>query len=213
MAGTLSGMMVPVETVIWVNRHLREDREYAIKNGFQFETENILVPEGHQTGGVPTPVYDAFSAGSERACADIVVTTHLPDGSPAVLAIKRAMNKPFGGMWWMQGGSYHTYRLISNFVVERTEKECGVRPNIHGIIGEFRTCAEDFVCSTTNTCYVGYAPYDAILKAYAKDHSNWYLFTYEHIMHTSLAALLHWYPKFVFQRALDTMPGTVSATS
>ena len=111
--------MVQVETIIWSNRHLKADREDARRNGFSFDSEDILVPEGQRTDGVPKPVYDEFSTGSERACADIVVTTHLPNGKPAVLAVKRNKTQPFGGKWWMQGGSYHTYRLISDFVAER----------------------------------------------------------------------------------------------
>ena len=211
--GTLSGTMVKVDTIIWWNRHLREDREDARKNGFEFETEDIMVPEGQRTGGVPAPIYDAFSSGSERACADIVVTTHLSNGTPAVLAVKRAMNKPFGGQWWMQGGSYHTYRLITDFLLERAEKECGVRPEIQGLIGQFRTCAEGYVCSTTNICYVGYAPFDAIIKARTdSDHSSWCLFTLEdlasHARSLPAKSAPHWYPMFVFKQALTTMPAT-----
>ena len=205
---TLSGTMVKVETIIWFNRSLKAERQDAKKNGFDFDYENVLVPEGQRTGGVPKPVYDEFSTGSERACADIVVTTHLPNGKPAVLAIKRNENQPFHGKWWMQGGSYHTYRLISDFVAERAEKECGVRPEIQGVIGEFRTCADDYVCFTTNTCYVGYAPYDAIMKARVdKDHSGWRLFTFDELMPVpATVGDWHWYPLFAFQQALTTMP-------
>lgn len=205
---TLSGSIARVETIIWLNKHLRVDREEGKKNGFQFCNENILVPEGQRTGGVPKPVYDEFSTGSERACADIVVTTHLPDGAPAVLAIKRNKNQPFGGKWWMQGGSYHTYRLISDFVAERAEKECGIRPKIQGIIGVFRTCADDYVCSTTNTCYVGYVRYDAIIKARTdKDHTSWCLFTSDDLASFSIEnSNWHWYPLLAFTRALATMP-------
>ncbi len=202
---TLSGTVVKVETIIWFNRHLWEDREHARKNGFEFESKDILVPKGQHTGGVPAPVYDAFSAGSERACADIVVTTHLPSGKPAVLAIKRGMDKPFGGQWWMQGGSYHTYRLMTDFVLERAEKECGVRPEIQGVIGQFRTCAEDYICSTTNTCFVGYAPYDAIIRARTdKDHSSWCLLQVEDILVSPFFRGMHWYPRFAFLQALST---------
>lgn len=180
---TLSGTMVKVETVIWWNRYLKAERQDSKQRGLMFPCESLIVPEGQRTGGVPKPVYDEFSKGSERACADIVVTTHLSDGKPAVLAIKRNANQPFHGQWWMQGGSYHTYRLISDFIAERAEKECGVRPEIQGIIGEFRTCADDYVCSTTNTCYVGYTPYDAIMKARVdKDHDSWRLFIFEDMM-------------------------------
>ena len=206
IAGTLSGTMARVETIIWVNRHLKEDRENAKKYGFKSETTDILVPEGQRTGGVPAPIYDAFSVGSERACADIVVTTHFLNGKPAVLAIKRAANKPFGNKWWMQGGSYHTYRLITDFVIERAEKECGIRPELQGIIGQFRTCADDYVCSTTNICYVGYVPYHELVKVQAdKDHSSVRLFTLEDLASLPAEAM-HWYPDIVFNQALRTMP-------
>lgn len=200
--------MVQVETIIWLNDHLRADRKNAKKNGFRCLTRSVLVPEGQRTGGVPKPIYDEFSTGSERACADIVVTTHLPNGKPAVLAIKRNQSQPFGGKWWMQGGSYHTYRLISDFVAERAEKECGVRPEIQGKIGDFRTCAEDYVCSTTNLCYVGYAPYDAIMKARTdKDHTSWRLFTADDFgLFNERSEGWHWYPIIAFTRALSTMP-------
>ena len=100
------------------------------------------------------------------------------------------------------------YRLMSDFVTERAEKECGVRPEIQGLIGEFRTCADDYVCSTTNTCYVGYAPYDAIITARTdKDHSSWCLFTLDDIaLFSADAADWHWYPLLAFTRALITMP-------
>lgn len=206
-AGTLSGTMVKVETIIWYNRQLKAEREGAKRNGFIFYEEDVFVPEGQHTGGVPKPIYDEFSTGSERACADIVVTTHLPDGRPAVLAIKRNANQPFHGKWWMQGGSYHTYRLISDFIAERAEKECGVRPEIQGVIGEFRTCADDYVCSTTNTCYVGYVPYDAIVKARVdKDHTSWRLFTLNDFKLIVLTVDWHWYPLFAFKQALVSMP-------
>ena len=114
----------------------------------------------------------------------------------------------FGGKWWMQGGSYHTYRSISDFVLERAEKECGVRPKIQGLIGVFRTCAEDIICSTTNVCYVGYVPYEEVVKAQAdKDHSDVRLITL-----CSLDLVpnheKHWYPMTVFKQALRTMPST-----
>jgi len=208
MEASLSGTRVTVETIIWWNRNLKAERQSSKRGELLFPSEDIFVPEGQRTGGVPKPVYDEFSIGSERACADIVVTTHFPDSKPAVLAIKRNENQPFHGKWWMQGGSYHTYRLISDFVAERAEKECGVRPDIQGVIGEFRTCADDYVCSTTNTCYVGYAPYDAIMKARVdKDHSSWHLFTLDDFKLIPAPTVeWHWYPLFAFKHALISMP-------
>lgn len=208
--GTLSGRLVEVETILFVNSHLAEDRLYAKIHGYRSQTEDIIVPEGHRTGGVPAPVYNEFSRGSERACADVVITTRFPDGEAAVLVSKRAANKPFGGCWWMQGGSYHTYRLISDFLIERAEKECGVCPSIEGFIGVFRTCAEDYLASTTNLCYVGFAPYEEIRDAQNdKDHEALRVLRLEDLLHLPAhnpASQFHWYPMFAFKRALETMP-------
>ncbi len=208
MKTSLSGQVVRVERAIWVNRHLKQDREYARRFGFLYDDQDVWVPEGQRTGGVSSSVYDAFSAGSERACADVVITTYLPNGIAAVLGIKRQKNKPFGGMWWMQGGTYHIYRSMSDFVIERAEKECHVRPELEGLIGQFRTCASDYVCSTTNTCYVGYASYDAIQEAHPdKDHIGFHFFTLDDFKLISApTAGWHWYPLYAFRQALVTMP-------
>lgn len=155
---------------------------------------------------VPDEAHLAYRARKEAACADIVITTVLLSGKPAVVSSKRAKNVCFGGYWWMQGGSYNAYSPIVDFVTNRALKECGVKPAVEGIIGLFRTCAEDLHASTTNICYVGFVPHDQLISAkHDKDHTDQKLLTL-----SDLSSLpkeeLHWYPKLVFTMALATMP-------
>lgn len=207
MQKSLSGQIVETENVILLNPNLEKDRQiYKAAGGYANGTFSVRVPEGQTMGGVDAASYDNYRKGLDSACADIVVTTLLPDGKPAVVATKRAQNKCFGGGWWMQGGAIHSYRLITELVLERAEKECGVRPQIEGLIGVFRTCAEDYLASTTNLCYVGFAPYEKLSEAKAgDDHIAWKLLTLDKIGQMSVKEL-HWYPRLTFEIALNTMP-------
>ena len=205
---TLSGTMVEVDSIVSVNPNLRLDRIQARIYGFAPPTENVVVPPGQRIGRVSQESDDEINARKECACADIVITTHLAfeNGTPAVLAIKRAKSEPFGGCWWMQGGGYEGYRLISDFLLERAERECRVRPALEGFMGVFRTCAEYAVRSTTNLCYVGFAEFDQIRQAVIdQEHTDWRLLTLA-TLDTLAPEETHWYPLFTFRRALETMP-------
>ena len=205
---TLSGFVVPVETVIWWNQFLREERQRSRQNGFFMQILYVRVPAGHRFGGVAQRVYDGYRNGLEGACADIVITARMPkNGTPVVLASRRAMDKPFGRQWWMQGGAVHSYRSLQEFIIERAEKECGVRPKIEGIIGIFRTCAEDKLCSTTQICFVGFAPYEELSHVCVdNDHKEWRLIRLDELLELERYDNFHWYPAVTFERALTTMP-------
>lgn len=207
MSASLSGMTVAVDKIIFINSCLTEHRRWIATGGESDMMGTVKVPEGHRSGGVSSEYYDGYRQGLASACADVVITTYLPCGRPAVLASKRASNKPFGGKWWMQGGAIHSYRSITDFVCERAEQECGVRPVIEGFIGVFMTCADDFLACTINLCYVGYIPAQKLGDCWAwadKDHTHACVLTGD-----DLARLpekeKHWYPMLVFNEALDTM--------
>lgn len=105
----------------------------------------------------------------------------------------------------MQGGAFHPYRSITDFLAERAEKECGVRPKIEGLIGVFRTCAEDFHASTIQPCYVGSIEYADIIKAKPDmDHSSWRLLSLRDLQNLP-AEEKHWYPMLTFQLALESI--------
>lgn len=210
MAGSLSGTFVSVETKIFVNFNLTNDRQGVVARGVAYagahDFEEIMVPEGHVSGGVDSAMYDGYRKGLDSACVDVVITTVLPDGVAAVLASKRASGKLFGNKWWMQGGAIHSYRRVHGLLVERAEKECGARPRLEGFIGVFRTCAEDMLGATTNLCYVGFVPYDDLGKVKTdQDHTGLRLLTLEDCCGLPEEEK-HWYPMYTFIIALKTMP-------
>ncbi|MDP3771772.1 MAG: hypothetical protein Q8Q94_00140 [bacterium] len=205
---TLSGKRFLTDTVIWMRNVSDLTKERKLRYVHAGEVD-ITVPPGHRSGGVSPDIYDGYRQGLDSACADVVITTRMPDGEAGFLAVKRALGKPFGGKWWMQGGAIHSYRSIESFLVDRAERECGVSPVIQALIGVFRTCAEDFLASTTNLCYVGFAPYHMVERASAdKDHIAFHLFS-AHEFRGSVYTHKeewHWYPIQVFNAALDSMP-------
>lgn len=212
MAHSLSGMRVTVETIIFLNPYMEQERrpyldDMPYQSSESFFADEVVVPEGHVSGGVRSKAYNAYRQGLDSACADVVITTILLDGDPAVLASKRAPGKLFGNKWWMQGGAIHSYRLISDFLLERAEKECGVRPVLEAFMGVFRTCADDLLGSTTNLCYVGFIEYQQLVQAGTldHDHTDRKLLTLNDLYCLSEDER-HWYPMFAFEQALITMP-------
>lgn len=201
-------MRVETETIIWINGELKNQRKKLRENPeaelYSYPTILMEIPAGHMNDFVPDEAHSAYRARKEVACADIVITTILPSGKPAVLSSKRNKNSCFGGCWWMQGGSYGAYSPIVDFVIGRAKKECGMEPNMEGVIGLFRTCAEDFHASTTNICYVGFVPYKSMTKP-DQDHSQqkWLTFSDLNMLPKKNR---HWYPMLVFSLALETMP-------
>ena len=80
-----------VETVIWINGNLYNDRRHNQKFPGELiagRNQPVVVPEGHRVGGASGEAYDAYRTGLDSACADIVVTTTLPSGEHAVVASK-----------------------------------------------------------------------------------------------------------------------------
>jgi ADP-ribose pyrophosphatase YjhB (NUDIX family) len=140
----------------------------------------------------------------DSACVDIVIATTDKKGEPRVLAIKRGPNKPFANKWWMQGGALHAYVSTLDFVTERAEKECGVRPQIVGLICVARTCAPDFLASTTQPCYLGLVPFEKICVKYDADHSAGRLLGWNDLSHLPTDEQ-HWYPMFAFKTAINAL--------
>jgi len=193
---------IPIEGIILVNPRLKEDR---VKKFVSMMDKKVIPPVDNIKRGVAKDVYDIYSLGLERACADVVITVRLPNGDNAVLAVKRAMNKPFGGKWWMQGGSFHPYRSIVDFLIEKAGKECGICPKIEALIGVFRTCAEDHICSTIQLCYVGRIDYDDLAKIKLdKDQTAYRILTMRDL-ETLPKKQKHWYPMLTFRLAIETM--------
>ncbi len=167
----------------------------------------VTIPPGHRANGVPADIYHGYREGLVGACADIVMTTVLPKGLPAVLAIKRGPNACFAGKWWMQGGAVPCYMPLIEFVKMRAEQECGVRPFVEGIIGVFRTAADDKVADTIQTCHVGFVKYEEVAAKFKEDaaHSDRRLLTLGDINIIMPASGMHWYPNLCFRAALRTM--------
>lgn len=209
MVASLSGTNVSVETIISLNPYLAQCRKISFHEPYlgALEFEDVTVPDNHRIGGVGPEVYDGYRQGLDSACADVVITTVLSDGVPAVLTSKRAPGKLFGNKWWMQGGAIHSYRRIIDFLEERAEKECGFRPRVQAFIGVFRTCADDRLGSTINLCYVGFVDHRELIKTHIwdKDHTDFKVLTLDTLKRIPKDEQ-HWYPMFVFKEALTTMP-------
>lgn len=210
MAGSLSGKIVRVETVILTNPYLAAQRNCVARGFTSFTSaegfEEIVVPEGHRAGGVESVYYNGYRQGLDSACDDVVITTWLPVGVSAVLASKRAPGKLFGKKWWMQGGATHSYRPIEDFLGERVKAECGVCPRLEGLIGVYRTCADDALGSTTNLCYVGYIPYEDLTAAGVDDDHTAFRLLSLRDLGLLPSEEKHWYPMGVFRKAMETMP-------
>lgn len=157
--------------------------------------------------GTDGDTYNKYRQNLAGACADIVVTTILENGKPAVIATKRAANKCFGGKWWMQGGAFFANCIIQQWVAERAKVECGCEPEVQGLAGVFYTCASDFMASTLQPCFVGFIPIKEVRKTVAADddHSAVKLLTLEEVENLPEDER-HWYPDLVFRLALESMP-------
>lgn len=214
---SLSGKRVELDCALWVNPNLAEERQGFL--GYDAiirdtpvpssaDNSTVIVPAGHRQGGVPKEAYDAYRAGLDSFCVDVVITTNIGGlkGTPAVLAMKRVPNVCFAGKWWMMGGAVHSYRPLFEFIQERAERECGVKPGIRARIGLFRTAAPDILACTTNLCLLGQVWHDQIVDKFRadSDHSVHRLLTLENLKNLPEDEK-HWYPMFCFQRALETM--------
>ncbi len=133
--------------------------------------------------------------------------TTKPDGENAVLLSKRKSSEPFGGFWWVHGGSLGAYQSIAEFITERAKQECGVAVQLGPVIGVYRTSAANAVQSTMQPCYAAVAPYEAIVEKMRTDpnHESIRLFT-ESELASIPASERHWYPTRVAEIALANMP-------
>ena len=177
--------------------------------GYEPPMEEVVIPPGHRVGGATSEAYKDYRAGLDSACADIILTTRLPDGRAAVISTKRGPGKLCAGMWWMQGGAVHSYRPYHEFLAERAAAECGAPADaivVEALVGVYRTCASDFFGSTTNLCFVGYVDFDKIKSAYHDaDHVDQRLLTLEDLSMLPKVER-HWYFTRIAELALTTMP-------
>ena len=168
----------------------------------------IVQPPAGTTNGVPPDVYDAYRRGRDSACVDIMLATRLKDGTPAVLLSKRKVNVCFGGMWWMYGGAVGSYQSMTDFVVERAKKECGIRPDPSELVlvGVYRTCAPDIIGSTLQPCYAARVGLAEIQKYMGTDqaHESIKLFTLRELYQIPTAEQ-HWYPMRVASLVLQAL--------
>ncbi len=151
--------------------------------------------------------FDQVKLAKDLACVDIVIVTRMPDGQHAVLLSKRKASDPFGGLWWIHGGSLGSYMDVGEFIAERAQKECGVPVTPQVLIGVYRTSASNFPQSTLQPCYATVVPYEVIQKKMDTDgnHESVKLFTWKDLDAIDPAEA-HWYPLRVANIALQHMP-------
>lgn len=175
---------------------------YSIDN-----QEELDVPEDTPRGVDPT-TYGAYREGLASACADVVVTTTKPDGTHAVIVIKRGSGKCFEGCWWMQGGAIYKFLSMIDFAAERGKVEGGSEPIIEALLGVYRTAWSQKgseAADTLNVCYVGFVPFGELHLMDDQDHIGVSILTLEDLDELPEDEQ-HWYPDRVFRLALETMP-------
>ena len=191
-----------------LDRLRRERLTASATNPFEGCGQGVIgtnVPPCPVKQGVDGETYGRYREGLISGCADIVVTATAPDYTHRVLAVKRAAGKCFGGSWWMMGGAVHAYRSLTDFVADRAEKECGVRPSVEACMFVAYTSATDVNASTTQLCFVGRVKWNQIEKIRADaDHSAVKLLSFDQIVDMPPEEL-HWYPRLAFDLALSSM--------
>jgi len=194
------------DTIVFDNPNLAADRRNCAAR--RHEVVGVSVPTGRVIGGVPQEYYDGYRAGLTSGCADLVVTTRLENGEPAVLAIRRAKDKSFGGTWYMMGGAIHNYTSIHDFLSWVVEREVGLK-NLQpeALVGLYRTTAEDYIADALAVCYVVTVPIEQIREQARPDenHVEWQLFTAEELDKIPQDQQ-YWHPMHCFRRCLNTMP-------
>ena len=171
--------------------------------------------------GVGAEVYDGYRMGLVSSCADVVLIQERR-GKPMIPLIRRA-NPPFANTWWMMGGAIFNYRSVTQFLLWKASKECGLHNldidqfvetfdldddslsccgiNLIGPLGLYRTAAQDTVdkaCDTINICYA--ATFTGSQELYHdRDHLGIRWMSQEELVPGSCG---HWYPEHVGRRAL-----------
>ncbi len=146
-----------------------------------------------------------YRRGKEMACADVVICT-IEGGTPKVLLSKRNKNEPFGGYWWVHGGSLGAYVDMREFITKRAERECGVRVEPQVLLGFYRTSAADAAQSTTQPCFAAKVDSQILSARMQTDpnHESVRLFTAEELSELPHHER-HWYPMHVAQLTLENI--------
>jgi ADP-ribose pyrophosphatase YjhB (NUDIX family) len=195
------------EGIIFENPNLRNDwigsRPYPDASIMSIPHK----PEGVRTNGVDETIYTGYRMGLDSACVDIVITTRLEDGTPAVLMSRRKDNVCYGGMWWIYGGALQAYKTIDNFIADRAKKECGIIVSPQALIGVYRTMSYNLIGSTIQLCYVTTVPVSDIQSRMVTDdgHIEIRLFTLKDLPPESNEEY-HQYVLRVSKIALSNMP-------
>jgi len=135
-----------------------------------------------------------YRSAKGQACTDHLIATKRPDGKHAVVLSKRNIAEPFGGFWWMHGGSIGAYMSIVSFIASRSLSESGVKVKPQVLIGVYYTSAPDSPQSSVQPLYASLVPYKA-LETVTTDakHDSIRAFTTEDLGHL-LPEERHWYP-------------------
>jgi hypothetical protein len=180
--------------------------------------EQVFAPEGAVQKGVKPELYHAAKRGVVLFCADIVVTTYLPNGVPAAAFGVRRPDGFLGGIYWHQGGVNFTAGRPEEHVREKARKELGIDPLVEAPMGLWMTTAweptpgdggEPYVATTGQVGYAGYAPFEVLMESMApdKDHEReMRLLTAHDLMVTIEPERRHQHVMRVGLLALSSMP-------
>jgi len=142
------------------------------------------------------------------ACTDLLIATKKPDGKYGVVLSRRKKTDPFGGFWWMHGGSIGAYMSIESFIATRAPKESGVKVKPQVLIGVYYTSAEDFPQSTIQPLYASLVPHDALANVTTDaNHDSIRTFTTEDLGQLSREER-HWYPMSTSMLLLKVLTDT-----
>lgn len=195
---------VILESIIFDNHNLKYDRTKKVYPATNFA---VNIPDGQVPNGVSQEYYEGYRSGLLSACADIVITTTLENGEPAVLAIKRSPNKSFANTWYMIGGAIQNYASIESFLRHSVKDEVGIDGfDIEAMVGAYRTTAHDQVADTIALCYVTTIPVEKIRQNIKvnQDHTDWKLLTKNDIDKLPNDERF-WHPIHCFKKCLESM--------
>lgn len=192
---------------LFVNPFIRSD--WIEKNsrihsmGPMVQTPDTVVPH------ISLEALEESRRGKQLACVDIVVCARRPNGEGVVLLSKRKPDQPFGDIWWMYGGSIRAYQDTEEFIIERLEKECGIRAKPEVLIGAYQTsCAGTLPQSTMQLCYATMVDYSVMERAMRTDdnHAEIRICTQSDL--EQLSDDTEWCPKHACMLALENLPAS-----